>query len=154
GGLALGAWIAGTWNGLKAVPYRGPDAGHDVQVVPRLGPLRSYAVLELIVALTAIALPVALRATVPLLAWAYADGLAPARFAIIRVVVSLALLGVPAAAMGATFPIATTWFARHPADTGALYAANTAGAALGAIAAGFFLIPALGLRGTTFVGVA
>jgi spermidine synthase len=35
-----------------------------------------------------------------------------------------------------------------------LYAANTAGAAVGAIAAGFWLIPALGLRGTTWVGVA
>ncbi|MBI4486938.1 MAG: tetratricopeptide repeat protein, partial [Acidobacteria bacterium] len=35
-----------------------------------------------------------------------------------------------------------------------LYAANTAGAAFGAIAAGFFLIPALGLRGTTWAAVA
>src|SRR5206468_12092736 len=94
-----------------------------------------------------------LRASVPALAWAYADGAAPARFALIRVLISLALVGVPAAAMGATFPIATNWFARDAADTGLLYAANTAGAAVGAIAAGFFLIPALGLRATTYVGV-
>src|SRR5439155_4947808 len=40
------------------------------------------------------------------------------------------------------------------ADTGLLYAANTAGAAFGAVAAGFWLIPVLGLRGTTWVGVA
>src|SRR5262249_62194642 len=45
-------------------------------------------------------------------------------------------------------------FARDAADTGILYAANTAGAAAGAIAAGFFLIPALGLRATTWIGVA
>src|SRR5206468_11670718 len=94
-----------------------------------------------------------LRASVPALAWAYADGAAPARFALIRVLISLALVGVPAAAMGATFPIATNWFARDAADTGILYAANTAGAAAGAIAAGFFLIPAVGLRATTYVGV-
>ena len=70
-----------------------------------------------------------------------------------RVAISIALLGVPAAAMGATFPIAADWYARNAADAGALYAVNTAGAAAGAIAAGFFLIPAFGLRATTWVGV-
>ena len=39
-------------------------------------------------------------------------------------------------------------------DAGGLYAANTLGAAAGAILAGFVLIPALGLWGTTLVGVA
>ena len=39
-------------------------------------------------------------------------------------------------------------------DAGGLYAANTLGAAAGAVLAGFALIPALGLRGTTLVGVA
>jgi len=71
-----------------------------------------------------------------------------------------------AAAMGATFPIAASWFAervavptqrasaRSSAEAGNLYAANTAGAAAGAIAAGFWLIPAVGVRGTTWIGVA
>src|SRR5262245_22766630 len=134
GGLATGAWTAGR----RSVPE----------------PLRAYAILELFVAATAIALPFALSATVPALAWAYADGTAPARFAIVRVAISLALVGLPAAAMGATFPIAAQWFARDAADTGLLYAGNTAGAAAGAIAAGFFLIPAFGLRSTTWIGVA
>ena len=132
GGLALGAWVAGKRRGST---------------------LRSYVVLELVVAVAALLLPIALGATVPALAWAYADGSAPARFAVVRVAISLALLGVPAAAMGATFPIAADWYARNAADAGALYAVNTAGAAAGAIAAGFFLIPALGLRGTTWAGV-
>ncbi len=109
--------------------------------------------LEILVAICALLLPAALAASVPALAWAYADGGAPARFAVVRVAISLALLGIPAAAMGATFPIAAGWFARNAADTGALYAVNTAGAALGAIAAGFFLIPAIGLRATTWIGV-
>src|SRR5204862_2462250 len=84
----------------------------------------------------------------------------------------------PAAAMGATFPIATDWFARSaresiavsayqgsrstqklqstpaPYAAGVLYAVNTVGAAAGAVAAGFFLVPAIGLRATTWVGVA
>jgi len=124
--------------------------------------LRAYAGLEVLVAVVALLLPFALAASATPLAAAYADGSAPLPFAAARIVISLFLLGVPAAAMGATFPIAASWFAeqrprRHAdaaADTGLLYAANTAGAALGAIAAGFWLIPSLGLRGTTWVGVA
>ena len=124
---------SGGQNGLKTVPA-----------------LRLYAILELVVAAAALLLPFALAASVPALSWAYADGTASTRFAVVRVAISLALIGVPAVAMGATFPIASEWYA----NAGVLYAANTAGAALGAVAAGFWLVPALGLRGTTWVGVA
>jgi spermidine synthase len=137
GGLAAGAWLAGR--------RRATD---------RASSLRLYAALELAVAAAALVLPLALRATFPALGWAYADGEAPARLALARVVISLVLVGIPAAAMGATFPIAAAAMAGAPADAGVLYAANTFGAAIGAIAAGFILVPALGLRGTTWVGVA
>ena len=137
GGLAVGAWLAGSRS------RRAPAAN-----------LRAYAALELIVAACALVLPIALAATVPLLASTYADGDAPARFAIVRLTISLVLVGVPAAAMGATFPVAADWYAAAAADAGVLYAANTAGAAAGAIAAGFWLIPAIGLRAATIVGVA
>ena len=139
GGLALGASIAGT---VAAPALASPERS-----------LRAYALLEIFVAICALLLPAALGASVPALAWAYADGAAPARFALVRVAISLALLGVPAAAMGATFPIAANWFAKTAADAGVLYAVNTTGAAAGAIAAGFFLIPAIGLRATTWLGV-
>ena len=139
GGLAVGAWVAG----------RRPDHLNS-------GNLRRnfqiYAALEIAIAVAAILLPFALRACVPALAWAYADGDAPARFAFVRVAISLILVGIPAAAMGATFPIAIA--ASRTISAAVLYAANTAGAAAGAIAAGFWLVPALGLRGTTWVGVA
>jgi spermidine synthase len=187
GGLAVGAWVAGRAEG-------GVAATDD----PQARRLRIYATLELLVALVAVLLPFALAACVPALAWAYADGSAPVRFTLVRVALSLLLLGVPAAAMGATFPFAAAWFAgggdggtglpvqgdpsprqspvalrREPvpadrvsilhrdpspvhaaADAGILYAANTAGAALGAVLAGFWLIPAVGLRGTTAIGMA
>jgi len=133
GGLAAGAWIAG---------------------IRRRSTLRAYAALEAGVAVCALALPFVLRATTPLLAWAYADGAAPTTFAVTRIAISLLILGVPAAAMGATFPIAAGWFSTVATDAGLLYAANTAGAAAGAVAAGFWLVPAIGLRGTTWVGVA
>src|SRR5262249_51753005 len=110
GGLAIGAWIAGA------------RATRD-----RASALRTYAVLEIFVAATALALPPALRAPVPALAWAYDDGAAPARFALIRVATSVVLVGIPAAAMGATFPIAAGALATTAADAGVLYAANTAG---------------------------
>jgi spermidine synthase len=140
GGLAIGAWAAGAVRGLDSwSPQRA---------------LTVYAALEVAVAATALLLPVGLRATVPILAWAYSDGQASARFALIRVVISLLLVGAPAAAMGATFPITAAASARSAADAGTLYAANTTGAAIGAIAAGFWLIPAVGLRQTTWIGVA
>jgi spermidine synthase len=147
GGLAVGASIAGR------IPAQSPTIR-----------LRAYATLELAIGLMALALPALLATSVPALRWAYADGAAPVRFGLVRVAVCLGLLGLPAAAMGATFPLAAGWFARKAekgsaariaaSDAGALYAANTAGAAAGALGAGFWLIPAIGLRGTTWAGVA
>src|SRR4029450_6936875 len=72
--------------------------------------LQAYAALESLVAAFALALPVMLAAAQPLLGWAYDDGLAPARFGIVRAFLCVGILGVPAAAMGATFPIAAAWF--------------------------------------------
>jgi len=136
-GLAMGAWSFDS-RALKSIGALAQDR------------LRLYAALEAAVAACAALLPFALAATAPMLAWAYADGTAAARLAVVRVLVSGIIVGIPAAAMGATFPIAAEWFS----DAGVMYAANTAGAALGAIAAGFWLIPAVGLRATTGVGMA
>ena len=154
GGLAVGAWLAGSFDSRDS-NRSNVRLAKDSRSEGRAG-LRAYAILEVIVAMCALLLPLALVASVPALAWAYADGGAATRFALVRVAISLALLGVPAAAMGATFPIAAGWYAqegRDPHAAGLLYAVNTAGAAAGAIAAGFFLIPAIGLRATTWVGV-
>jgi spermidine synthase len=149
GGMAVGAWIGGS------VPT---DSGRRL--------LSLYAAIELFIAAIAVVLPGALHALVPALTWAYADGATPTLFAFLRVAISLVLVGLPAAAMGATFPIAVAWLVRvteradatsesTPAATaGVLYAANTAGAAIGAIGAGFWLIPTIGLRATTAMGIA
>ena len=143
GGLAVGSWIAG-----RVEKRRGNGAPH-THVVR----LRTYAALEVIVALVAIALPALLAAFVPLLTWAYHDAATPIRFAVVRLALCFVLIGIPATAMGATFPIVIGWYASRAAHAGVLYAANTAGAALGAIATGFWLIPAVGLRATTWVGI-
>jgi len=141
GGLAIGSAIAGRIGG-------------------RLSPRRAltiYASLELTIAVLALLLPVGLVALRPLLSSAYAEGSGGVAFAILRLATSVLLLAAPAAAMGATFPIASRWMVRvasHAArDAGGLYAANTLGAAIGAVLAGFVLIPALGLSGSTWVAV-
>src|SRR5688572_6607912 len=142
GGLAAGAGAAGRYAGT----------------LPPRRALTLYAMLEIAIAVLAVLMPLLLVAVRPLLAAAYADGHGGATFAFVRLATSVLLLCVPAACMGATFPIASRWIVRTAStaaqDAGGLYAANTLGAAAGAVMAGFALIPALGLRGTTFVGVA
>src|SRR2546421_10593973 len=86
GGLAIGAWLAGSFDSLaRSAPEH--QLAQDRRFA--LTPLRVYAALEIVVALTALVLPLALSATVPVLAWAYADGAAPARFALVRVAIRL-----------------------------------------------------------------
>lgn len=120
--------------------------------------LQGYVALELLVVAAALLLPLELRALTPLLRWAYADAAPGYLFPAIRLVSCLAMVFVPAAALGATFPMAVRWFAHHSANparvSSALYAVNTVGAALGSLLAGFSLIPAIGISGTTYVGMA
>jgi spermidine synthase len=141
GGLAIGSAIGGR-VGSRLSPERA---------------LRVYAGLEIGIALLAVILPVGLAGLHPLLASTYDNGNGGASFALLRLLSSALLLAAPAAAMGATFPIASRWTVRFAsraaADAGALYAANTIGAAGGALLAGFVLIPVFGMRASTLVGV-
>ncbi len=141
GGLALGSALGGR-RGRGLPPHRA---------------LAVYAGLEMAIAILALLLPWQLQALEPLLIRAYANGDGGLAFGLLRLVSSLILLSVPAMAMGATFPVASRWTVRHAAraatDAGGLYAANTVGAALGAMLAGFVLLPNLGLSGATWTGV-
>ena len=152
---AASAVLAAFMGGLAA---GAGAAGRIARTLPPRRALATYAILELAVGGLALVMPLALLAARPLLASTYADGNGGSLFAFVRLSTSVLLLSVPAACMGATFPIASRWIVQRAAtaarDAGGLYAANTLGAAAGAILAGFWLIPALGLRGTTFVGVA
>ena len=104
-------------------------------------------------------MPYELGALTPLLAWSYrqqeASGIL---FPLVRVICSLAVVFIPALALGATFPAAIRAFVRESPEAGSsvgmLYAANTTGGALGAVFAGFVLIPAVGVFATTLVGMA
>jgi spermidine synthase len=118
--------------------------------------LRIYATLEIVIAGFAVFMPLGLQAITPLLAFAYDQG--GSGFAAARVFATFVLLAVPTAAMGATFPVASRVILdttdRPGVTTGALYAANTAGAAIGAALAGFLLVPRFGLQLTSLCAVA
>ena len=150
---AAGTVLAAFMGGLSAGALLGG------RVAPRLDrgrALQGYAALECVIALSALALPLALSTLEPLFVWAYGDEPGPG-FALVRLVSSLLLLFIPAFAMGATFPLAVRWLGTAASaagrDAGGLYALNSAGAAVAALLTGFVLIPAVGLRATTFVGV-
>src|SRR5688572_23873753 len=102
GGLAAGAAIGGRLAG----PFTESREGASSSTGSRKRALRLYAMLEVVVAVSAVILPIVLAAADPLLAWAYADGAGGWRFGVVRVVVSLAALAVPTMAMGATYPLA------------------------------------------------
>jgi len=166
GGMAIGAWAAGIYDDRVLRPAVRSDAAR----------LRTYARLELAVALSAFAMPYVLSTFTTPLRWAYENGDAPFRFGLLRIALSAAALGIPTAAMGATFPIAAKWFVNTSAavavpsrrqpkksrsqnlsdgagSAGLLYAANSAGAALGALAAGLWLISRIGVRATTWIAL-
>lgn len=146
--------LAAYMGGMAAGAAAGGRLGD--RVTPRRA-LQLYAALEGAIALLAILLPFELAVFTPLFVGAYANGAGGTTFWTLRLISTLLLLSIPAAAMGATFPIASRWFVRvagrAAADAGGLYAANTIGAAIGAVLAGFVLLPSLGLRGATWIGV-
>ena len=142
GGLAIGAGAGGS-------------------IASRLTPRRSlhaYVAIEIAVIVAALLVPLELSALTPLLAWAYDNGTPGLLFPAVRVLSCLVMVFLPALALGATFPLAVRWYASgsaEPAREGsALYFVNTVGAAIGALVAGFVLIPTLGISGTTRVGMA
>lgn len=128
GGLAVG----GAWLGRKA---------DDLQ-----RPLRLYALLEGAVAILAVA------ATFALAHSAAAFAVWEQRVGWLAWLLPFVLVGIPAVAMGGTLPVLVRAAARGSvASTGGrLYAANTAGAIAGVLAAPFLLLPALGVQGSAW----
>ena len=133
GGLALGSFIAG-------------------RVADRVRrPLFLFGLVELSIGLCALATPAALamvHGLFVLVASRLPDSVALGT--VVRLILSFAVLLVPTALMGATLPIVVksslTRLDRIGTRVGLLYAGNTAGAILGAMLAGFYLIPQAGLR--------
>ena len=155
-GVAAASTVVSAFMGGLAI---GSAAGG--RLARRLSPqgaLRAYVGLEIAVAVLALLLPFGLALLQPLLVTMYADGNSGWMFPLFRLCTSLLLLSLPAAAMGATFPVASRWFVPDAAGAagaaGRLYAVNTIGAGAGAVLAGFVLLPAMGLRRAIWAGIA
>jgi spermidine synthase len=139
GGLALGAW----WIGKRA--------DRDSR------PLLTYAKLELGIALSAVLVPLAFMALPAINRAAYGalEGKLWALTAV-RCGLAFAILLVPTALMGATFPAMASAAASEGHKgwrVGLVYGANTLGAVAGVLLAGFWLIGNYGLRMTTWIAV-
>jgi spermidine synthase len=140
GGLALG----GAWWGRRSA--RVPS------------PLRLFGVLELSVAATALGHLVLLDVYHALYPVLYARvGANPALDLAAKLTISTLVLLPPAFLMGGTLPALGQHLIRRRDQLGRvgsrLYALNTAGSALGALAAGAFLPLLLGFRGTYLLAV-
>ncbi|MDG1478495.1 MAG: hypothetical protein P8R54_02845 [Myxococcota bacterium] len=112
-------------------------------------PLKAYAALEAGVGLWGAALPAVLAAlSIPMATMMARFGAAP-----VRLLSALLLIGPPAVALGATYPlIARALHAdAHPHRAGLAYGLNALGAACGALLAGMWLPWALGLQRSSLV---
>ena len=144
-GLAAGSAIAGRYAGRVTRP------------------VLVYGLLEAGIALSALAVPLLLMAAGALYASLLGDQPAPPDAAAIGqpvfyLLVAFLVLAIPTGFMGATLPLLTRYTVRTDREVGPrvalLYAINTAGAVFGTLLAAFALLPALGLNGTVWVGVA
>ncbi len=140
GGLALGSWLGG-------------------RLADRVrNPLRAFGLLEIGIAVSALAVPILLEAAEILYAAIHTR--APDALALLtcsRLVCSALVLLVPTTLMGASLPLLSRYVAQSGGVAapriGALYAVNTTGAIAGTVMAGFVLIGGIGVAATTRVAV-
>ncbi|MFT5443355.1 MAG: spermidine synthase, partial [Myxococcota bacterium] len=139
GGLSIGYWAFGV------ATHRMIASAQAAGLPPRL--LFVYGGVEFAIGLYVVAFPWLFEA-IQALSFAIPHGVGGVGFAI-DVALTILLIGPASAMMGATIPILTQALAKDLADAtrihAFIYAFNTVGAFAGALAAGFTLIPALGL---------
>ncbi|UCC63766.1 MAG: fused MFS/spermidine synthase, partial [Anaerolineae bacterium] len=120
---------------------------------------RIFAVLQIGIAVLGVISPSVLTSLDGLYA-AVARALSPGLglLTLLRLTLSILVLTPPTLLIGATLPVMSRAYAvrrgQVGGDVGRLYAANTAGAVLGCLLTGVFLIRVLGLRETIFLGAA
>ncbi len=141
GGLALGSALAG-------------------RLASRIRrPLQAYGILEIGIALYALSVPLLFSLVDSLYALIWQQ-FHPSFFAfsLWRFALSCVMLLVPTTLMGATLPVLAAALVRSPGFKSTwvtrLYTCNLVGAIAGTIAAGFFLLPTLGMRATIYVAAA
>lgn len=119
-------------------------------------PLRLYALLELIAAISALSLPWILQFADGGYRWFFVKYQpSPTGLLLVQVIVSAAVLLVPTMVMGSTLPLlgryVTALQDRVGSLVGRLYALNMLGATLGCFLAGFVLIRIAGVMGALYI---
>jgi len=137
-GLAFGSW------GIGRILHRINN------------PMRAYALMELGIGVFAFCFPLLVKFIDNVYLATVSVESTTAFSLCMRTVLAFSLLFAPTTLMGATLPLLTEFFHRSPRPTrswkiGLLYAANTLGAGLGIIVAGFYLIEAIGVLYTTML---
>ena len=122
-------------------------------------PLRIYALLEAGIGAFCLVWPLILAALSALYVLIHRNITSEFyTLSLIRFVLTFGVLLIPSTLMGGTLPVLTRFFVKRleqlGTNIGILYALNTFGAVIGTVAAGFFLIEALGIRWTLGVGIA
>lgn len=137
GGLALGSALAGRFGGRIKRPFR------------------AYGLLEIGIALYALAVPLLFSLIDNIYAWIWQQ-FQPGffTFSLWRFLLSCLMLLVPTTMMGATLPILSAALLRSDtfksASIARLYTCNLVGAIGGTLAAGFLLLPEFGVRATIY----
>ena len=143
-GVLLGSFMGGMFLGSLALPRYVPLDRH---------PLRVYAILELAIG----ALGLLLLALIPLVGGAYVS-IAPSGLGsvLFRAVLAGLLLIPPTMLMGATLPAISRYVKATPVGVswmGFFYSGNIAGAVLGCLLAGFYLLREFDIVVATFAAV-
>ncbi|NQV34087.1 MAG: fused MFS/spermidine synthase, partial [Phycisphaeraceae bacterium] len=120
--------------------------------------IRLYGILEIVVAGYCLVLPGMLVLFRPLFAALYNQFFGHFMlYSVLNFMGCGALLAVPVMCMGATLPILCRFYvtslSHTSTHTGRLYGLNTIGAALGALACGFWMIDRMGTQGTLIAAV-
>ena len=135
GGLALGSALIAFW-------------GHKIKF-----PIRTYAFIEIIIAISGFSLVLIFSKLTPFLVPIYRPFLDHSFILdALKAVIAFSLMAAPAAAMGATLPVLVkALYSRNPGFgrvLGILYGWNTFGAMVGVVTAELFLIKWFGIRGS------
>lgn len=135
GGLALGSFLAGRYADRSKNPFL------------------LYGILEGVIGIWALAVPFLFDAAIPIYKFIWQSfHMSILPFSLLRFGVAVIILLVPTTCMGATLPLlarfVTTSLSFVGNRIGTLYSANTLGAVVGSICAGFVLLPTLGLSTT------
>ncbi|NRA35695.1 MAG: fused MFS/spermidine synthase [Polyangiaceae bacterium] len=156
---AVSAVLAAFMTGLSVGSFFGGVISTRVR-----RPLVAYAVVEIVVGVTVAFAPAAFDALTPLyVSWVQGASDSLLSLSLLRWSVAMMLIVLPTTAMGMTLPLLAPALGALKGDgdstlrerrLSVLYAANTFGGAMGAIGAAYFILPALGIKGTLWFAAA